>query len=281
MWKDMEEFANKGIAFKQKQKTKPTVEMNQTTSDNNEPVNLKQNSINTIANQNTVNENCKTQLIKPDILNPIKELPQYWITSQEKLHRMEGKINNFMKSSVFKFFRQVAKDKNKIIINYLSSQNSLGNFQQNYNIFPIVRIYQTNEKLISGLINYKYKRKRNMSEDAKDATYVNVFDHFKVREEEDYDVKEKENKRLAMINQVDMALKYNNVIKVKQLMNDDDFILLSDEDKNSINLKTRLAAMELYELKQSMEKEKMNKLKLSWEKQVKEKEEDEADKKTK
>ena len=158
--------------------------------------------------------------------------------------------------------------------------NLLGNFQKNYNIFPSTRIYQTNEELILGLINYKYKRKRKMSEDAKDATFIDVFNNFKIKEEEPLDKKEKENRRLAMMNQVDMALKYNNVLKVKQLMNDEDFLLLSDKDKISINLNSRLASLELYEIKQAIEKEKVNKLKLSWEKQVNE-ENNQADNKTK
>ena len=70
-----------------------------------------------------------------------------------------------------------------------------------------------------------------------------------------------------MINQLDMALKYNKVVQVKQLMDDDDFLLLSEDDKSKLNLKIRLAKLELYELKQTMEKDRLNKLKLSWEKQ--------------
>jgi hypothetical protein len=37
--------------------------------------------------------------------------------------------------------------------------------------------------------------------------------------------------------------------------------------KASLILKIRLAKLELYELKQTMEKDRLNKLKLSWEKQ--------------
>ena len=56
-----------------------------------------------------------------------------------------------------------------------------------------------------------------------------------------------------------MALKYNDVLKVKQLMSSDDFSLVSDQDKSSINLKVRLAALELYEIKQAMENDRMKK----------------------
>ena len=70
-----------------------------------------------------------------------------------------------------------------------------------------------------------------------------------------------------------MALKYNNVLKVKELMSEDDFLLLSEEDKNKIDLKARLATLEVYEIKLLMEKEEMDKLKLSLEK---EKEKNEA-----
>ena len=93
-------------------------------------------------------------------------------------------------------------------------------------------------------------------------SYINVFNHLKAKDEEQLDEREKTNRRFAKINQVDMALKYNDVMKVKQLMNDDDFLLLTDKDKSSINLKSRLAALELYEIKTAMEKEKMKKLEM-------------------
>ena len=287
MWKDMENFVKKGIALRETNKVaKVTKGANQATNSHiytSEKSTKTANDVQStkiVANENAVKQSEQTLRIKLDILNPIKELPYYWRKSQDKLLKLEKRINKMIKSSTFKFLRQVAKDKNKIIINLFDSQNLLGNFQKNYNIFPSTRIYQTNEELILGLINYKYKRKRKMSEDAKDATFIDVFNNFKIKEEEPLDKKEKENRRLAMMNQVDMALKYNNVLKVKQLMNDEDFLLLSDKDKISINLNSRLASLELYEIKQAIEKEKVNKLKLSWEKQVKE-ENNQADNKTK
>lgn len=262
MWKDMEEFASKGIALKTR-KNKPIK--------NNKPGTLsvpntrksrakikETKEITTMAN--TVEKDRQQEPIKLDILNPVKELPYYWKMNQNKLSKLEKKLNSMLKSSTFKFLRQVSKDKNKIIINLFEAQNLSGKFTQDYNIFPTTRIYRTNEELISGLINYKYKRKRQMSEDAKDASYINVFNHLKVKDEEQLDEKEKVNRKLAIINQVDMALKYNNVLKVKQLMSEDDFLLVSEQDKNSINLKSRLAALELYEIKQAMEKEKMEQL---------------------
>ena len=112
-----------------------------------------------------------------------------------------------------------------------------------------------------------------MSEDAKDSTFVNALDNLVEDDEDRLDNIEKENKRLSMINQIDMALKYNNVLKVKELMSEDDFLLLSEEDKNKIDLKARLATLEVYEIKLLMEKEEMDKLKLSLEK---EKEKNEA-----
>lgn len=258
MWKDMEEFANKGIALKNKANkslvSKPKVL----------PVpgkgKLQEKLKATSTMTNTVGKDIQQKPIKPDILNPVKELPYYWKMNQNKLLQLEKRLNTMLKSCIFKFMRQVYKDKNKIIINLFESQNSSGKFSQNYNIFPTVRIYQTNEELISGLINYKYKRKRKMSEDAKEASYINVFDHLKQKDEEQLDEKEKTNRRFAILNQVDMALKYNDVLKVKQLMSSDDFSLVSDQDKSSINLKVRLAALELYEIKQAMENDRMKKL---------------------
>jgi len=265
MWKDMENFVNNGIAATIK--SKPTFD-----SEIKEPAKIMDNNI---GNQkpissmephiNTINMNYNLE-IKPTILNPVKELPQYWKNSQEKLTKLEKKLSNFLKSSTFKFLRQIAKDKNKIIIRFPIFQNLLGKCYQDYNKFSVVRIYQTNEMLISGLINYKYKRKRKMSEDAKANAFINVFDNLRIGENNNADEKEKANRRLSMINQIDMALKYNNVLKVKQIMSEDDFLLLTEEDKKKINLKTRLAMLEIYEIKQAMEKEKINKLKLSWEK---------------
>ena len=257
MWKDMEEFAKNGIALRNKVnkslKIKPKVL----------PIpsvrKLQARTKETLTMANAVVEDRQQQPIKPDILNPVKELPYYWKMNQNKLLKLEKKLNIMLKSSTFKFLRQVSKDKNKIIINLFESQNLSGKISQNYNIFPTTRIYQTNEELILGLINYKYKRKRKMSEDAKVASYINVFDHLKAKGEELLDEREKTNRRFAIINQVDMALKYNNVLKVKQLMGSEDFLLVSDQDKSSINLESRLAALELYEIKQAMEKEKMAK----------------------
>lgn len=278
MWNDMEEFIKKGIALKKK---------------TNKPLKIKSKALpmSTIRKSeakiveistrtNAVGKDHQQQPIKLDILNPVKELPYYWKTTQNKLLKLEERLNTMLKSSTFKFLRQVSKDKNKIIINLFESQNSSGKFTQNYNIFPTVRIYQTNEELILGLINYKYKRKRKMSEDAKDASYINVFDHLKAKDEEILDEREKTNRRFAKINQVDMALKYNDVMKVKQLMNDDDFLLLTDKDKESINLKPRLAALELYEIRTAMEKEKMKKLEMEGA-EMKKNEKEEADRKEK
>jgi hypothetical protein len=283
MWKDMENFVNNGIAATTK--SKPTFD-----SEIKEPAKIMDNII---GNQkpkssmephiNTINMNYNLE-IKPTILNPVKELPQYWRSSQEKLIKLEKKLSNFLKSSTFKFLRQIAKDKNKIIIRFPIFQNLLGKCYQDYNKFSVVRIYQTNEMLISGLINYKYKRKRKMSEDAKANAFINVFDNLRIGENNNADEKEKANRRLSMINQIDMALRYNNVLKVKQIMSEDDFLLLTEEDKKEINLKTRLAMLEIYEIKQAMEKEKINKLKLSWEKhneEVVEKEKDNDAKKSK
>ena len=257
MWKDMEEFIKKGIALNKKTikplKTKSKALPISTTRKSE--AKITKNSTMTSA----VGQDYQQQSIKPDILNPVKELPYYWKINQNKLLKLEKRLNTMLKSSTFKFLRQVSKDKNKIIINLFESQNLSGKISQNYNIFPTTRIYQTNEELILGLINYKYKRKRKMSEDAKVASYINVFDHLKAKGEELLDEREKTNRRFAIINQVDMALKYNNVLKVKQLMGSEDFLLVSDQDKSSINLESRLAALELYEIKQAMEKEKMAK----------------------
>jgi len=260
MWNDMEEFIRKGIALKKMTRKPPKIKSEAL------PISITGKSKVKIAEitttTNAVGKDHQQQPIKLDILNPVKELPYYWKTTQNKLLKLEKRLNTMLKSSTFKFLRQVSKDKNKIIINLFESQNLSGKFTQNYNIFPTTRIYQTNEELILGLINYKYKRKRKMSEDAKDVSYINVFDHLKAKDEEQLDEKEKINRRFAKINQVDMALKYNDVMKVKQLMNDDDFLLLTDKDKSSINLKPRLAALELYEIKTAMEKEKMKKLEM-------------------
>jgi hypothetical protein len=268
MWNDMEEFTRKGIALKKKinkplktkSKALPTATTRKSTAKITE----------TSTVTNTVGKDYQQQSIKLDILSPVKELPYYWKTTQNKLLKLEKRLNTMLKSSTFKFLRQVSKDKNKIIINLFESQNLSGKLIQNYNNFSTIRIYQTNEELILGLINYKYKRKRKMSEDAKDARYINIFDHLKAKDEEQLDEREKTNRRFAKINQVDMALKYNDVMKVKQLMNDDDFLLLTDKDKSSINLKPRLAALELYEIKTAMEKEKMKKLEMEGAKMKKE-----------
>jgi hypothetical protein len=271
MWKDMENFVNKGIAAKMKSKPAFNIEIKETNTPSTENIDMnsqkqKPKSMkDPYANKQNASHSSTIEL---SILNPVKELPQYWRNSQEKLANLEKKLNGFLKSSVFKFLRQVNKDKNKLIIRFPTSQNLLGKCYQNYNNFSSVRIHQAFRMLISGLINYKYKRKRKMSEDAKTNAFINIFDSLRI-DENNADEKEKANRRLSMINQIDMALKYNNVLKVKQLMDDDDFKLLTEEDKKSINLKARLAMLEVYEIKQAMEKEKINKLKLSWEKQNK------------
>jgi len=273
MWKDMENFVNKGITATMKSKPTLNAKTKETKTQivGNTDID-KQQKLKSTKEQCAVKQDANhASTIELSVLNPMKELSQYWKNSQEKLANLEKKLNGFLKSSVFKFLRQVNKDKNKIIIRFPTSQNLLGKCYQNYNNFSTVRIHQTFEMLISGLINYKYKRKRKMSEDAKVNAFINIFDSLRI-DENNADEKEKTNRRLSMINQIDMALKYNNVLKVKQLMDDDDYDLLTEEDKKSINLKARLAMLEVYEIKQAMEKEKFNKLKLSWEKQNKGKE---------
>jgi hypothetical protein len=266
MWKDMEEFTIKGINELTKLNKKPTSEVENTPS----KTSIKQckcsDKTSVGSNDNTMNSNCK--ILTESILSysqskSMKQQPPIL----SKLLKLETKLNTFLKSASFKLLRQISKDKNKIIINFSTSQNLLENLEENYKIFPTNRIYQSNEKLISGLINYKYRRKRKMSEDAKDAPFINIFDNLLPTVRTNTDMKEKENKRLSMIEQLDMALKYNKVVQVKQLMDDDDFLLLSEDDKSKLNLKIRLAKLELYELKQTMEKDRLNKLKLSWEKQ--------------
>ena len=269
MWKDMEEFTIKGINELTKFNKKPTSEVENTPS----KTSIKQCkcSDKTLAgsNDNTTNSNHEI-LTESNLSNSQSELKQQPPISSpilSKLLKLESKLNIFLKSASFKLLRQVSKDKNKIIINFSTSQNLLENLEENYKIFPTNRIYQSNEKLILGLINYKYRRKRKMSEDAKDAPFINIFDNLLPTVRMNTDTKEKENKRLSMIEQLDMALKYNKVVQVKQLMDDDDFLLLSEDDKSKLNLKIRLAKLELYELKQTMDKDRLNKLKLSWEKQ--------------
>ena len=266
MWKDMEEFTIKGINELTKLNKKPTSEVENTPS----KTSIKQCKCpdKTLADpkENTMNSNHKI-LIESNFSYSQSELVKQQPFILSKLVKLETKLNIFLKSASFKLLRQISKDKNKIIINFSTSQNLLENLEENYNIFPTNRIYQSNEKLILGLINYKYRRKRKMSEDAKDAPFINIFDNLLPTVRKNTDMKEKENKRLSMINQLDMALKYNKVIQVKQLMDDDDFLLLSEDDKSKLNLKIRLAKLELYELKQTMEKDRLNKLKLSWEKQ--------------
>jgi hypothetical protein len=266
MWKDMEEFTIKGINELTKLNKKPTSEVENTPS----KTSIKQckcsDKTSVGSNDNTMNSNRK--ILTESILSysqskSMKQQPPIL----SKLLKLETKLNTFLKSASFKLLRQISKDKNKIIINFSTSQNLLENLEENYKIFPTNRIYQSNEKLISGLINYKYRRKRKMSEDAKDAPFINIFDNLLPTVRTNTDMKEKENKRLSMIEQLDMALKYNKVVQVKQLMDDDDFLLLSEDDKSKLNLKIRLAKLELYELKQTMEKDRLNKLKLSWEKQ--------------
>jgi hypothetical protein len=266
MWKDMESFVNNGIAAKMK--SKPTFDTN--TEEPSKVVNKTEKNQKSMSMNKTYTNSANASyasVIKPEILKPVKGLPQYLINSQEKLAKLEMKLNGFLKSSVFKFLRQGIKDKNKIIIRFPIFQNLLGKCYQDYNNFSVVRIHQANEMLISGLINYKYKRKRKMSEDAKVNAFIDVFDNLRIGDNNNADEKEKANRRSSMINQIDMALKYNNVLKVKQLMSEDDFLLVTEEDKKKINLKARLAMLEVYEIKQAMEKEKINKLKLSWEKQ--------------
>ena len=266
MWKDMEEFTIKGINELTKRNKKPTSEVENTPS----KTSIKQCkcSDKTLVglNDNTINSN--HEILTESILSCSQsEFVKQQPIILSKLLRLETKLNIFLKSAAFKLLRQISKDKNKIIINFSTSQNLLENLEENYKIFPTNRIYQSNEKLILGLINYKYRRKRKMSEDAKDTPFINIFDNLLPTVRKNTDTKEKENKRLSMINQLDMALKYNKVVQVKQLMDDDDFLLLSEDDKNKLNLKIRLAKLELYELKQTMEKDRLNKLKLSWEKQ--------------
>ena len=272
MWKDMEDFANKGIAVEQRLKPTLKPEPNKPLQNiekiDEEKSQLKKSSLAEKPNS----EGPKQEKIVSEFANT-RKLPLYWKNSQTKLLNLEKKLNGLLKSSTFRFLRQVSKDKNKLIINFSTSQNLLEKCQQNYNDFSAVRIHQAFEKLIVGLINYKYKRKRKMSEDAKDSIFVNIFDNLVEDDEDRSDEIEKENKRLSMINQIDMALKYNNVLKVKQLMSEDDFLLLSEEDKNKIDLKSRLTMLEVYEIKSLMEKEEMDKLKLSLEK---EKEKNEA-----
>ena len=266
MWKDMEDFANKGIAAEQRLKPtlkpEPNKSLQNIEKTDEEKSQLKKTSLAKESNYGDV----KQEKIVSEFAST-RKLPLYWKNSQTKLLNLEKKLNGLLKSSTFRFLRQVSKDKNKIIINFSTSQNLLEKCQQNYNDFSTVRIHQAFEKLIVGLVNYKYKRKRKMSEDAKDSTFVNAFDNLVEDDEDRFDEIEKENKRLSMINQIDMALKYNNVLKVKQLMSEDDFLLLSEEDKNKIDLKARLATLEVYEIKSLMEKEEMDKLKLSLEKE--------------
>ena len=266
MWKDMEEFTIKGINELTKLNKKPTSEVENTPS----KTSIKQckcsEKTSAGSNDNIMNSNHKI-LTESNLSYSQSEFVKQQPPILSKLLKLETKLNIFLKSASFKLLRQISKDKNKIIINFSTSQNLLGNLEENYKIFPTNRIYQSNEKLISGLINYKYRRKRKMSEDAKDTPFINIFDNLLPTVRINTDMKEKENKRLAMIEQLDMALKYNKVVQVKQLMDDDDFLLLSEDDKSKLNLKIRLAKLELYELKQTMEKDRLNKLKLSWEKQ--------------
>ena len=266
MWKDMEEFTIKGINELTKLNKKPTSEVENTPS----KTSIKQckcsDKTSAGSNDNTVNSNHKI-LSESILAHSQSEFVKQQSPILSKLLKLETKLNTFLKSASFKLLRQISKDKNKIIINFSTSQNLLENLEENYKIFPTNRIYQSNEKLILGLINYKYRRKRKMSEDAKDAPFINIFDNLLPTVRMNTDMKEKENKRLSMIEQLDMALKYNKVVQVKQLMDDDDFLLLSEDDKSKLNLKMRLAKLEFYELKQTMEKDRLNKLKLSWEKQ--------------
>lgn len=272
MWKDMEEFANNGIAVEQRLKPTLKPEPNRSLLNIEKTDEKNSHSNKPRLAENLYNGDVKQEKIVSEFAST-HELPLYWKNSQTKLLNLEKKLNGLLKSSTFRFLRQVSKDKNKLIINFSTSQNLLEKCQQNYNDFSTVRIHQAFEELIVGLINYKYKRKRKMSEDAKDSIFVNVFDNLVENNEDRFDKIEKENKRLSMINQIDMALKYNNVLKVKQLMSEDDFLLLSEEDKNKIDLNARLATLEVYEIKSLMEKEEMDKLKLSL---VKEKEKNEA-----
>ena len=145
MWKDMEEFIKKGIALSNKTikplKTKSKALPIFTTRKSE--AKITKNSTMTSA----VGQDYQQQSIKPDILNPVKELPYYWKINQNKLLKLEKRLNTMLKSSTFKFLRQVSKDKNKIIINLFESQNLSGKLTQNYNIYPTIRIYQTNEEL--------------------------------------------------------------------------------------------------------------------------------------
>lgn len=261
MWKDMEEFAKNGIAAEQKSKPTLKPEPNISLENTMKPDDLKTKSKEPEPLNHLNMENAKQSKILSEMASS-QDLPQYWKNSQAKLLKLEKKLNELLKSSVFKFLRQVSKDKNKLIIRFPSIQNLLGNNQQNYNNFPTVRIHQAFENLITGLINYKYKRKRKMSEDAKDSIFVNILDNATDNDKDKLDAIEKENRRLSMINQLDMALKYNNVLTVKRIMSEEDFLLLSDKDKEKIDLKVRLATLEVYEIKQQMEKEEMNKLTL-------------------
>ena len=266
MWKDMEEFTIKGINELTKLNKKPTSEVENTPSTTSTKQRKCSDKTSTGSNDNTMNSNHK-MFTESNLSYSQPEFVKQQPSILSKLLKLETKLNIFLKSASFKLLRQISKDKNKIIINFSTSQNLLENLEENYKIFPTNRIYQSHEKLISGLINYKYRRKRKMSEDAKDAPFINIFDNLLPTVRINTDTKEKENKRLSMIEQLDMALKYNKVVQVKQLMDDDDFLLLSEDDKSKLNLKIRLAKLELYELKQTMEKDRLNKLKLSWEKQ--------------
>ena len=267
MWKDMEEFTIKGINELTKLNKKPTSEVENTPSKTLIDQCNCSEEILASSSDETINSSHKIPIIESILPCSQPESMKQQSLILPKLLKFEIKLSTFLKSATFKFLRQVSKDKNKIIINFSTSQNLLENLEENYNIFPTNRIYQSNEKLILGLINYKYRRKRKMSEDAKDAPFINIFDNLLPTVRTNTDMKEKENKRLSMIEQLDMALKYNKVVQVKQLMDDDDFLLLSENDKSKLNLKVRLARLELYELKQTMEKDRLNKLKLSWEKQ--------------
>jgi hypothetical protein len=92
MWKDMENFVNNGIAAKMK--SKPTFDINAGEPPkvaNKIEKNQKSMSINkTYASSTNASY---VSVIKPEILKPVKGLPQYLINSQEKLAKLEKKLN--------------------------------------------------------------------------------------------------------------------------------------------------------------------------------------------
>ena len=96
MWKDMENFAKKGIALRETNKVaKVTKGANQATNSHiytSEKSTKTANDVQStkiVANENAVKQSEQTLRIKLNILNPIKELPYYWRKSQDKLLKLE------------------------------------------------------------------------------------------------------------------------------------------------------------------------------------------------